>query len=153
MGDIIPVDGGSKDERRTQIATLEQGMRALPQVECPLIHHHANGIYGREIHIPAGTVLVGEIHRFDCLAVLSSGIIRVVTDTEDKTIHAPKTFNIPAGAKNVGFAITDVVWTTFHPNTSGEQDPDALRAMLTTDSYDNVELLVEQATNRIEVKP
>ena len=36
---------------------------------------------------------------------------------------------------------------------SGEQDPDALRAMLTTDSYDNVELLVEQATNRIEVKP
>ena len=153
MGDIIPVDGTSKDERRQQIATLEHGMRELPQVECPLVHHHADGIYGREIHIPAGTVLVGAIHLFDCLAVLSQGIIRVVTDNDDKVLHAPKTFTIPAGAKNVGLAITDVVWTTFHPNASGERDPERLRAMLTTDNYGDVELLVNKAQTQIEVQP
>ena len=140
MGDIIPVDGTTKDERRTQIAALESGMRELPQVECPLTHYHANSVYGREIHIPAGTVLVGEIHRHDCIAVLSRGIIRIVTDTEDKTLTAPCTFVMYAGAKNVGMAITDVVWTTFHPNPANEHNPDTLRAQLTAPSYDQIEV-------------
>ncbi len=42
---------------REAILTLEAQLSALPQVDIPVIHRFAGGIYAREITIPAGVAL------------------------------------------------------------------------------------------------
>lgn len=84
-------------------------------------HIHCAGVYAREILIPAGTALVGEIHLFEQINVVSKGSIKVATEEGVRVIHAPCTFVSPAGTKRAGFAITDTVWTVFHATNSTDQ--------------------------------
>lgn len=80
--------------------TLEEETLALPQVECPLVHHFGPGIYLREVTIPEGTLVVGHSHRFSHLCILMSGTLRVLTgDGEVKEWVAPAIFTSPTGRK------------------------------------------------------
>ena len=38
-------------------------------------HHFAHGVYMRELHIPNDMIVVGRIHKYPCLAMLSKGKI------------------------------------------------------------------------------
>lgn len=93
-------------------------------------HHFADGMYGREIFIPAGTFATGGIHKTEHLNVLSSGELYVLTEDGIKHMKAPATFVSRAGMKRIGYAITDVVWTTFHPNPANETDFFTMEAAL-----------------------
>ncbi|MGL4274890.1 MAG: hypothetical protein ACRCTO_21575, partial [Pseudomonas paracarnis] len=48
---------------RERVEKLESVMLSQEQVDCPVRHHFAPGIYAREINIPKGTVLIGAVHR------------------------------------------------------------------------------------------
>lgn len=113
------------------IQQLEAAMKLQPgQIELVTIHHFADGVYGREIHIPAGARLVGKMHKTAHINIVSRGCIRVWTDQGEKIIRAPATFVAPPGVKRVGEAIEDTVWTTLHPNPTGSQDLDELEQFL-----------------------
>jgi hypothetical protein len=99
---------------RDNIIALETAMLKEPQVEIEPTHYFADGIYAREIVIPAGTLLTGKIHRTRHLNIVSKGKIAVVTEEGHKVIDAPFTFVAEAGTKRVGFALEDTVWTTIH---------------------------------------
>lgn len=109
---------------------LEGLMRAeLPPVEIVPVHHFADGLYAREITIPAGTLLSGKIHRTRHLNVISAGEISVWTEGEPvRRIRAPFTFVAEPGTRRVGFAHEDTVWTTVH--ATPETDLDILEAAL-----------------------
>ena len=62
------------------ISELQAEMLTMPQVECEVFHHFAEGTYTRELHIPAGTTLVGKIHLHSTINILAKGRIAVVTD-------------------------------------------------------------------------
>lgn len=66
------------------------------------------------MHIPAGVILTGEIHKFENLNILSQGKIEVLTEKGMETVEAPFTVVSPAGTKRIARAITDCVWTTVH---------------------------------------
>ncbi len=100
---------------RAELRDLEDAIRTLPPQECPVEHHFADGIYGRAMHIPAGTVLTGKVHRFSTLNVLVQGEITVTTPTGMQRLTAPAIFTSPPGCKKAGFAHTDVVWLNVHP--------------------------------------
>lgn len=78
-------------------------------------HHFADGIYGRELFIPAGTVLTGKIHRHSTLNLLIQGDITVTTPEGMKRIQAPAVFVSAPGAKKAGYAHTDTIWVNVHP--------------------------------------
>lgn len=80
-----------------------------------LEHHFADGVYGRELFVPAGSLITGKIHRHSTLNVLVQGDITVTTPEGLKRIQAPAVFVSPAGTKKVGFAHTDVRWLNVHP--------------------------------------
>lgn len=80
-----------------------------------ITHHFADGIYGREMFIPAGTMLTGKIHRFSTLNLLLQGDITVTTPEGVKRIQAPAVFVSPPGCKKVGYAHTDTIWVNVHP--------------------------------------
>lgn len=112
-----------------KVNSLERDMRSAPQVDCPVRHYFAPGMYAREIRIPAGTVLTGAIHKTENLVVLSAGRLQLVTDSGVVEICAPHTMTCHPGTKNAALALEDSVWTNFFPTT--ETDLDKLVELLT----------------------
>lgn len=99
---------------RAKVIAFENLLKQYPQLELKVVHHFSKGVYARELHIPAGTILTGEIHKFENLNILSQGRIQVLTENGMQEVEAPFTVVSPAGTKRVARALTDCVWTTIH---------------------------------------
>lgn len=114
---------------RALIDRLEREVQRMPQVDCPVRHYFAPGLYAREISIPRGTVLTGAVHKRENIAVLSKGSLMLSTDNGPKRIDSPHTLTVRPGAKNVAVALEDAVWTNFF--ATDETDPEKLVELLT----------------------
>lgn len=85
------------------------------RVEMPVTHRFTPGLYIREIHIPAGTLLTSAIHRTEHPFIISKGRIAVISENEGRVIYeAPHCGITKPGTRRVLHAETDTVWTTFH---------------------------------------
>src|SRR5690606_23158826 len=75
---------------RDSILALERALLQQPQINAPLFHHFAGGVYARELHIPKGAALTGKIHRFGHINVLLKGDITVLTEHGMQRLVAPQ---------------------------------------------------------------
>ena len=116
-------------DMRQKVSRLEAALCELPQVDCPIRHYFAPGLYAREITIPKDTVLTGAVHKAESIVVLSKGRLQLVTDSGPVEISAPHTMTCKPGAKNAAVALEDSVWTNFFATT--ETDTDKLVELLT----------------------
>lgn len=100
-----------------RVLELEQHIRDLPQVEIPLEHYFAPGVYARVIYIPAGVVLTGKIHKTLHMCILAQGTIHVTVDNGEhaEVYEGFCIFNAPAGSKKAIYAETDSVFINIHP--------------------------------------
>jgi hypothetical protein len=110
---------------------LEAELLKLPQVEMPVDHDFCNGLYARTMHIPAGTVLTGAIHREESFFLVRKGELIVSTDNGPRTLVSGDMSISKIGTKRAGIALTDVEVTTFHANPSNEQEPQKLWNLFT----------------------
>jgi hypothetical protein len=94
----------------------------MPQVDCPVRHFFAPGLYAREMTIPAGVVLTGAVHKTQHLCTVSKGHIWVDDGTGAKELFAGMTFASPAGAKRAGMAVSTTVFTTYHATDTTDLD-------------------------------
>lgn len=126
MADALP-DVFSGAPSYEQIRELERAIATMPPAECVQTDHFADGIYGRELFIPAGTVLTGKIHKHSTLNLLIQGRIKVTSaDGSVRDMEAPAIFVSPPGCKKVGYAITDTIWVNVHPTKL--TDPSAIES-------------------------
>lgn len=116
---------------RERVERFERELEALPQVDCPVRHYFAPGLYAREMTIPAGAALVGAVHKSENLAVLSKGRMVLATAQGPVEIRAPHTLTVKPGDKNSAVALEDSVWTNFLANPSNETDLDVLVEVFT----------------------
>ena len=101
---------------RQKLYALQKSCADLPDVEMPLQHTFAPGVYVRTIFIPAGSVIVGKIHKHRHANVLSQGHVTVLTESGGlEDLHGPLTMVSEPGTKRAVYAHTDTVWTTIHP--------------------------------------
>lgn len=84
------------------------------QIEVPVEHFFAPGVYGRMMIAKAGTVLVGKTHKHAHLAMLLEGEVSIVSKYGTATYKAPYIINVNAGDKRAFAALTDVKWITIH---------------------------------------
>lgn len=104
------------------VFALEKEMLQMPQVSLECFHHFSPGIYARELHLPAGTVTTGAVHRFENMNILSKGTISIATEEGPLTVSAPYLVISPPGTKRAVYAHTDCVWTTIlHTNETNVQ--------------------------------
>lgn len=99
------------------IDELEAAMVAsdCPRVDCRVEHAFLPGIYCRQIHIPAGTLVTSMEHKFKHPFIVSKGIVEVTSATEGSvTYKAPFQGITAPGTRRALYAVTDVVWSTFH---------------------------------------
>ena len=96
---------------------------ATEQTELPLKHSFAPGVYAREMEIPAGTLLIGKIHKHRHHNFLMKGSIIVLTEANGvELLQAPLMIVSEEGTQRIGYAITDTVWTTIHENKDNSED-------------------------------
>lgn len=89
---------------------IETAMLALPQADCPVLHHFGPGIYVREVNLPAGITAIGHAQRFPHLNIMLKGRVLMYRD-DGSTVElaAPLLFVGPPGRK-IGYVLEDVVW-------------------------------------------
>lgn len=111
---------------------------------CPLKHTFSDGIYVREIFIPAGSYLVGKIHKHSHPNFLLSGTVDVVTEGNGKeTLTGPLSMISSPGTKRALYAVTDIRWVTIHENPTNTQDLSKLEKIVIADSYEEYEKFIE----------
>lgn len=127
------VDGSiSSRDRREKIDTLETAIRAQPddlraQFAPEIVHHFAPGLYAREMRLPKGAVVTSKVHKYPGLSILSKGSMALYMDDGTvQTISAGFHIVAPAGARRVGVALEDAVWTCMHP--TNETDLEKIEA-------------------------
>lgn len=99
---------------RNRVHAMEAVMRTYKQVEMPVRHHFAEGVYGRELFIPKDTILTGKIHKYTQLNVLVKGELSVLTEEGVKRVKPPFIIVSPAGTKRIAIAHEDSIWLTVH---------------------------------------
>lgn len=72
------------------------------------------GVYTRTLFSPADTLIVGAAHKKAGVAILEKGTIKVIDGENRYMVSAPSMYNTPAGSQKIGYALTDVVFTTKH---------------------------------------
>ena len=115
--------------KRKDINSLEDALRAMPQLEIETVHHFAHGTYTREVFLPKGTILTGKVHRHSCINIVSQGKILVITDEGEYEIEAPHVFVSGPGVKKAGAVLEDTIWINVHP-WSGAPDLDIIEKSL-----------------------
>lgn len=115
---------------REKVLAAEEIMksRGVP-AEIQLRHHFSDGVYAREITIPAGTLLTGKIHLCENMNFLMEGEISVLTERGIERLVAPATIVSPPGTKRIAYAHTEVIWTTVLG--TNEKDPEKIEASFT----------------------
>ena len=99
----------------------------MDQAELPLKHSFAPGVYAREMEIPAGTLLIGKIHKHRHHNFLMKGSIIVLTEAKGvELLQAPLMIVSEEGTQRIGYAVTDTVWTTIHENEDNSEDLDVI---------------------------
>lgn len=152
----------AKVEFREKILHLQDalvGMRdaGAPDAEpmCPLTHYFTPmdekfmcTVYGRQMFIPAGTVIVGKIHKHAHLNIILKGSIAVSTEFGQELLQAPHVFVSEPGTKRAVRSVTDVIWMTIHlTDKPGDENVDEIVDELTYPDYasmgaiDNTKLL------------
>lgn len=79
------------------------------------IHHHFGGnTYAREMHVPAGDVIVKHKHQFDHLSILAAGVVQVEIEGKAFELTGPACINISKDSYHKVTALTNCVWFCIH---------------------------------------
>ncbi len=126
-----------------KVFKAEALMLQMPQRELEVKHYFSQGVYARELYIPKDTILVGKLHKYIQLNILSKGDISVLIDEEVKRIQAPFTVVSPAGTKRIAYTHEDSVWITIHG--TNETDVGLIEEIFTANSeQDYIDFINEQ---------
>jgi hypothetical protein len=99
-----------------------------------LRHFFAPGLYGREIFIPAGQLMVGKVHLRDHLCIVLGDLSIYSTDGL-KRFEGYHHFTTKAGAQRTAYAHTDAWFTTIHANPGDERDIAKIEARNVSDDF------------------
>jgi mannose-6-phosphate isomerase-like protein (cupin superfamily) len=89
-------------------------MSKLPQQELPTEHYFSGGMYCRKLWRPAGTLIVGKVHKKDHFFVCAAGEIIAWSEKGMVTLKAGDIIESKAGTKRVTLAVQDSIGVTVH---------------------------------------
>jgi hypothetical protein len=98
----------------TKVLELQEYCKKQEQIDMPLVHEFAPGIYARTILMKAGTFVMGKSHKTEHFNVITTGKCRLMMDGEITDVIAPDMFVSKGGVKKILMILEDMTWTTFH---------------------------------------
>jgi quercetin dioxygenase-like cupin family protein len=114
---------------REQIERLQMEMSAMPQAELQLAadamqteHYFHGGMYARKLTRPAGTLIVGKVHKQDHYFLCAKGEIIAWTEGGMKHLYAGDIVQSKPGTKRVTLSVTDAIGITLHKTDKTDLD-------------------------------
>jgi quercetin dioxygenase-like cupin family protein len=107
---------------REQIDRLQAEMVKMPQAELVTEHHFSPGMYMRKVFRPAGTVIVGKVHKEPHFFLCAMGEIVAWTENGMVTLRAGDVVESTPGTKRVTMAVTDSIGITIHRTDKTDLD-------------------------------
>jgi quercetin dioxygenase-like cupin family protein len=95
------------------------------------MHHFSDGLYAKQVKIPANHVVGQHAHKYSHLSVLAQGKVLVEVDGQQFEYTAPACIEIKANKIHRVFAYTDAVWFCIH--ATSETDVDAIDQVLVSE--------------------
>ena len=117
----------------------------MPQIELPTEHYFAGGMYCRKVFRPAGTTIVGKVHKKAHLFLCAKGQILAWSETGMRTLNAGDVVESQPGTKRVTYAVEDSIGVTFH--VTDKTDLDDIESELVEPD----ELALFDATNKLKL--
>jgi quercetin dioxygenase-like cupin family protein len=99
---------------RDQIERLQAEMSLMPQAELTTEHSFSLGMYMRKVFRPAGTLIVGKVHKEPHFFLCAKGEIIAWTENGMKRLQAGDVVESKPGTKRVTLAVTDAIGITIH---------------------------------------
>jgi hypothetical protein len=122
---------------RANIEALDAELRKMPQIDLETRHYFAHGTYTRELHLKAGSIVTGKIHRHSCINIMVKGRIRVVTETDDYDLEGYNAFVSEPGIKKAAYVLEDTIWLNIHP-WNGTDSLEQIEQEVILPSYENL---------------
>ncbi len=113
---------------REDIVRLQAALSELPQLTLETKHHFADGMYCRELFRPAGTTIVGKVHKREHFYIVLTGEVTIVGDGKRERVKAPRIMVGKPGTKRAVYAHEDSICITVHQTF--ETDLDAIEREL-----------------------
>ena len=113
---------------KDQIDKLHRQMLSMPQAELQTDHHFSPGMYMRKVFRPAGTLIVGKVHKAPHFFLCAAGEIIAWTENGMKHLMPGDVVESQPGTKRVTLAVTDAIGITIH--RTDKTDLDELEAEL-----------------------
>ena len=118
MNDILEKIIPSKE----QIEKLQAEMVKMPQAELQTEHYFSEGMYCRKLTRPAGTLIVGKIHKKSHFFLCAKGEIIAWTESGMRTLQPGDIIESKPGTKRVTYAISDAIGITVHKTDKTDLD-------------------------------
>lgn len=108
---------------REQIEQLQAEMVKMPQADLQTEHYFSeSGMYCRKVFRPAGTLIVGKVHKHHHLFLCAMGEIIAWTENGMKRLKAGDVVESKPGTKRVTLAVTDAIGVTVHRTDKTDLD-------------------------------
>jgi len=97
-------------------------MVTMPQAELMTEHQFSPGMYMRKLFRPAGTLIVGKVHKEPHFFLCAKGEIIAWTESGMKRLQAGDVIESKPGTKRVTLAVTDAIGITIHRTDKTDLD-------------------------------
>jgi quercetin dioxygenase-like cupin family protein len=107
---------------RDQIDRLQSEMVKMPQVELETEHFFSPGMYLRRVYRPAGTLIVGKVHKKPHFFLCAKGEIIAWTESGMRKLQAGDVVECQPGTKRITLATQDSIGVTVHMTDKTDLD-------------------------------
>jgi len=107
---------------REQIDRLQNAISVMPQAELVTEHQFSPGMYMRKLYRPAGTLIVGKVHKHPHFFLCVKGEIIAWSENGMKKLQAGDVVECKPGTKRVTLATQDSIGVTIHKTEETELD-------------------------------
>jgi hypothetical protein len=129
-----------------EIERLQKEMMQMPQAELLTEHYFSGGMYCRKLTRPAGTLIVGKVHKKDHFFLCAKGQIIAWSEKGMVTLNEGDVIASKAGTKRVTLAVTDAIGITFHKTNKTNLDK------IEKDLIEPDELALFDSSNKLKVQ-
>ena len=99
--------------RHTMETAIDRGL--MQEIDAPLDHYHANGLYGRRIYVQGGATVITKVHLTQHITVALKGTCTVYGENGSrKIVTSPDVFVTEPGTQRAIYCHDDVEWITVH---------------------------------------
>lgn len=127
---------------RHALMTLEaaaQGLAEQLDLDDVTTNWFAPGVYARQIHLPAGSLVLGKIHKHAHLNLLLVGLVEVASEFHTEMFAAPRIWVSEPGIKRAVRTVEDAMWVTIHPNPGDGQDMGEIEDEVIAPTYEQLD--------------